>query len=309
MELRQLYTFKVVAELKGFTKAAEKLGYAQSSVTAQIQALEEELKTPLFDRLGKRIALTEAGKRLLPYALTLLQTHDEAKKVVQAGHEPSGTLIIGAPETLASFRLPEVIQKYKQLYPQVRITLKPGVCWEMRNLLRRGELDVAFLLEPIVEDGDLNIEALVTEQMGLIASTNHPLSTRSKVEIEDLIQETFLQTESGCSYRSIFEGYLCENGIKVDSDLEFWSIEAIKNCVYAGLGIAYLPLVTCMKEVMEGKLTLLNWGDTIEPVVTQLAYHKHKWMTPALKAWNKLVREYAVSWRLESTKNRSGLGA
>ncbi|SFJ32874.1 LysR family transcriptional regulator [Thermoflavimicrobium dichotomicum] len=297
MELRQLHTFKVVAELGGFTRAAEKLGYAQSSVTAQIQALEEELGAPLFDRLGKKIVLTEAGKRLLPYAIALLQTHDEAKKAVQGGQEPSGMLVIGAPESLASFRLPEVIQKYKRLFPQVKIILKPGVCWEMRNMLRRGELDVAFLLEPEMKDEDLKIEPLVVEKMALIVSADHPLASLDHVEAEDLRGETFLHTEAGCSYRAIFEQYLRKHAIETDPDLEFWSIEAIKSCIYAGLGIGYLPLITCRKEVEEGRLAILNWEDPNPSVVTQLAYHKKKWLTPALREWIHLVREYAKEWR------------
>lgn len=96
MELRHLHTFKTVAEVRGFTRAAELLGYAQSSITAQIQFLEEEVGAPLFNRLGKKITLTEAGKRLLPYACEILKLHDSALETTKESGIPSGTIVIGA---------------------------------------------------------------------------------------------------------------------------------------------------------------------------------------------------------------------
>ncbi|MBA4495730.1 LysR family transcriptional regulator [Paenactinomyces guangxiensis] len=298
MELKNLLTFKVVAELKGITRAAEHLGYAQSSVTAQIQALEEELGAPLFDRLGKKIALTVAGERLLPYAVRMLETHEEAKEAVRSQSIPGGTLMIGTPESLASFRLPAIIQEYKQTFPQVKIILKPGYCWEMRQLVRKGELDMAFLMEPDVsEESDIHLESLITERMGIIAPADHPLTRLERVEAEHFKQETLLFTEMGCSYRTIFEQYLRTNGIQADSAIEFSSIESIKNCTYAGVGIAYLPLITVRKEIAEGKLAMLNWDDRPYRVTTKLAYHRRKWISPALNEWIGFVRKHAEKWR------------
>jgi DNA-binding transcriptional LysR family regulator len=194
MELRQLATFKTVAEVRGITRAAEQLGYAQSSVTAQIQALEEELGTPLFDRLGKRIVLTQAGQRLLEYARRLLAMHDEAVQAVRSHSVPAGTLTIGSPESLAAFRLPAVIQEYKKRFPQVTVILKPGSCWEMRALIRQGELDVAFLMDTETdEESDLQVEPLITEEMALVASTGHPLANLAEVKPEHLAGETFCE--------------------------------------------------------------------------------------------------------------------
>src|SRR5215210_5308545 len=117
MELRQLETFRAVAGPLSFTRAAVTLGYAQSSVTAQIQALEAELGVALFDRLGRRVALTEAGQRLLEYADRLLSLADEARAAVAEGAEPAGTLTVGAPETVLTYRLPRVLQRYRATFP------------------------------------------------------------------------------------------------------------------------------------------------------------------------------------------------
>ncbi|MFC7440903.1 LysR family transcriptional regulator [Laceyella putida] len=299
MEMRQLKTFVAVAERGGFTRAAAELGYAQSSVTAQIQALEEELDTPLFDRLGKKIALTEAGKRLLTYAVELLRLHDEAIHHVRSHSEPCGTLTIGSPESIAAFRLTEVILEYKRRYPDVHLVIKPGLCSEMSQFVRLGEIDVAFtmLKEPLVEQ-DIHLETLVREKMALVAASDHPLAQLDRVEPRDLIGQTFLHTETGCSYRGLFEHYLLKQGIVARGE-EFWSIEAIKNGVYAELGIALLPMIAVEKELLEGKLVRLNWDDEECRVWTQMIYHKNKWLSPALKAWIDLVQTWAQTWRGE----------
>ncbi|ARU62557.1 LysR family transcriptional regulator [Tumebacillus avium] len=297
MEIRQLNTFKVVAEVRGFTKAAEQLGYAQSSVTAQIQALEEELGTPLFDRLGKKIMLTDAGERLLPFATEMLRMHNAAKEALQSDATPSGTLTIGAPESLAAYRLPEIVREYRRLYPQVKIVLRPGVCYELRQQVRSGQLDFAFLLEPPGEATDLHLETLVVEQMALIAPLDHPFAAKERVQPQDLVQESILHTEPGCSYRGLFEQHLQRHGVVPANSLEFWNIEAIKNCVMAGLGISFLPFIAVESELREGKLAALSWDDAATRVATQLIHHKSKWLAPAHSEFLRLVREHAKKWK------------
>ena len=297
MELRHLLTFIVVVEVGSFTRAANQLGYAQSSITAQIQALEYELRAPLFDRLGKKIILTDAGQQLLPYAQEITKMHNLAIDAIRSDTALAGTLTIGAPESLAAFRLPGIIREYKSRYPEVKIILKPGVCWEFYDRIRSGELDLAFLLQPEVDDRDLHIETLVQEKMALIAPRDHPLVRCEHVEPAHLKDETILHTEPGCTYRILFEQYLNSHGVFSNPNLEFWSIEAIKNCVMSGLGLSFLPLVTVQKEVKEGNLMLLSWDDRPQRLATQIAYHKKKWLSPALREFLILVRQHATEWR------------
>ncbi|WP_124727143.1 LysR family transcriptional regulator [Staphylospora marina] len=298
MEWRHLHTFKTVVDAGGMTRAAKQLGYAQSSVTAQIQALEEELGLPLFDRLGKKIVLTEAGNRLYEYAVKLLSLHGEALEAVRSGREPAGTLVIGSPESLAAFRLPPIIREYRRRFPRVKLVLEPGSCQEMRRLVKSGELDVAFIMETDMEDEDpeLVVEPLVTEEMALIAPHGHPLADLPEVKAEHLAGESFLHTETGCSYRALFERYLLTQGIRSEEGAEFWSIEAIKNCVHAGLGLACLPLIAVRKEIEEGKLLRLNWDDRSCRVTTFLVHNRKKWVSPALEEWIGIVRENADRW-------------
>src|SRR5262249_10652289 len=145
MELRQLQTFRVLATTLSFTRTASLLGYVQSSVTAQIQALEEELGVRLLDRLGKRVALTDAGARLLQYSERMLDLADEARAAVTGSGEISGSVTISAPETLCTYRLPVALQQFRARYPGVRLMFRPGSVAELRQRVSDGGLDVAFL--------------------------------------------------------------------------------------------------------------------------------------------------------------------
>lgn len=300
MESRHLFTFLVVVEVGSFTRAAQKLDYAQSSITAQIQALEAELGLPLFDRISKKIVLTDAGRRLLPYAQEISKMHSLAKDALHSGDEVGGSLRIGAPESLAAFRLPGIIKDYRERCPKVKILLKPGACWELTDLVRSGELDLAFLLQPETEDKDVHKETLIHEEMALVAPVDHSLAKLEQVEPFHLKEETILHTESGCTYRTLFERYLNNHGVYPDPNLEFWSVEAIKQCVMAGLGISFLPRVTVEKELTEGKLVKLNWNDEAQRVATQIAYHNKKWKSPALAEFLLTVERHAGVWKVDS---------
>lgn len=302
MESRHLFTFLVVVEAGSFTRAAQKLDYAQSSITAQIQSLETELGQPLFDRIGKKIILTDAGRRLLPYAQEISRMHSMAQDALRSETELSGAIRIGAPESLAAFRLPGIIKEFRGRYPQVQITLKPGVCWELTELVRAGELDLAFLLQPETEYKDLHSETLIHEAMTLVAPLNHSLLNLDEVEPIHLKDETILHTETGCTYRTLFERHLNSHGVFPDPKLEFWSIEAIKQCVISGLGISFLPLITVKSELAEGKLGRLHWNDESQRVATQMAYHHKKWISPALSEFLNIVQKHAALWREEAAE-------
>ncbi|MNI45361.1 HTH-type transcriptional regulator GltR [compost metagenome] len=297
MESRHLFTFLVVVETGSFTRAAQKLDYAQSSITAQIQALEAELGQPLFDRISKKIILTDAGRRLLPYAQEISRMHTLAEVALRSDTELSGALRIGAPESLAAFRLPGIIKEFRGRYPQVQITLKPGACWELTEFVRSGELDLVFLLQPETEYKDLHTETLIHEAMTLVAPLGHPLLELAEVLPLHLKDETILHTETGCTYRTLFERHLNSHGVFPDPKLEFWSIEAIKQCVMAGLGLSFIPMITVQSELAEGKLARLHWNDESQRVATQIAYHHKKWKSPALAEFLSTVQKHAAGWR------------
>lgn len=292
METKQLITFKTAAENLNFTKTAKILKFAQSSVTAQIKALENELDTPLFERLGKRLYLTESGHQFKKYADQLLALTEEAQIVTRGLEEPSGTLVIGAQESQCTYRLPPILRSFKEQFPQVKLVFKPAHSDEkVKEQLIEGTLDIAFIMDTFKPKDPLNVESLTKDNLKLVASLDHPLQSKKKVIPEDLEDETLLLTETGCSYRTILENTLKDSDIYPENKFEFVSIEAIKQCVIAGLGIAILPEMVVEKDIQEGRIKELNWKASTPTIYTQIAWHKDKFMSLPLEAFIELTRK------------------
>jgi DNA-binding transcriptional LysR family regulator len=292
MELRQLSTFCMVARMMSFSRAAEALGYVQSSITAQMQGLEEELGVRLFDRLGKRVALTDAGRRLLTYAEKMLDMADEARNAVKEDREElTGTVTISAPESLCTYRLPAVLQRFRMRFPQARLIFRSASFEEVRRLVSEGMVDIAFSIDEPLHSMVLNIETLIREPLCMLAAPDHPLARISNLQAEDLQGIHFLLTEKGCTYRNLFDRALSEAGIDAVTDLEFTSVEAIKQCVIAGMGVTFLPEFTVAREIEQGQLVALRWEQHDFHVLTQVFWHKEKWLSPTTMAFLQCVRE------------------
>lgn len=149
MELRNLITFVRIAEVRNFSKTAEQLGYSQSAVTMQIKQLEEELHTRLFERIGKQARLTQAGERLLPYALTILNSVREAENIIQEPEQISGKLRIGTCESFVISVLPAVIMEINRLCPHMEISTYTALEPDLFQMLRQNDIDIRyFLLRP-----------------------------------------------------------------------------------------------------------------------------------------------------------------
>lgn len=289
MEIKQLITFKIAAENLNFTQTAKMLNFAQSSVTAQIKALEEEIGKPLFERLGKRIILTDAGNQFKTYAEKMINLSEEAITAANGEEELSGTLTIGAQESQCTYRLPSILKEFKEAFPKVRLVFKPAHSDEMaRKQLMDGVLDVAFIMDKRKPEGSLIVEQLIKEELKLVTTST---KLTSPFSIDNLKQETLLLTEVGCSYRNMLEESLDSLGVYPLDKIEFASIEAIKQCVIAGLGVALLPEMVVKKDIEEGRMEVLPWNASSSPLYTQIAWHKDKRMTPPLEEFINLTRK------------------
>jgi DNA-binding transcriptional LysR family regulator len=309
VELRQVETFRAVAEELSFSRAAAKLGYVQSSVSAQVSALERELGVPLFDRLGRRIALTDVGEVMFAYSGRLLDLAEQTRAaVVDAGvgsGEVAGSLTVSAPETLLTYRLPKLLALFHERHPKVRLSVRPSAIGRLvgsaRKAVEEGAVDVAFVLdEPLNErmrPTDLAVETLVAEEVTVIAPASHALASAPAVLPQDLRGETVLlpeAPESGCAYRGQFERQLGSAGVVPPETMEFQSIEAVKQCVAAGMGVSVLPSVAVSTELKASTLTALQWGEPFE-VFTQMSWHEDRWKSPALRAFLEAAREVFAS--------------
>ncbi|PAF36041.1 hypothetical protein CHH58_13880 [Terribacillus saccharophilus] len=284
LHINHLKTFTVAAETLNFTKTAQILDYAQSSVTAQIKALEKEYGVDLFQRLGKRIYLTEAGTRMQTYAKKILAMHDEMREELGQGMEERGTLLIGACESQCVYRLPALLHFIREHYPQIQVILKPIPSSKTsEKMLQDGTLDLAFIMDQEQSYNLLESVSLLKESIVLVGSTSHPLTVQPSAGLAEVMQHPLILTEQGCAYRTELEQALKEQNLHPENIVEFGSIEAIKQCVMAGLGLSYLPLMTVEKELRTGELSSVRLDVQIQQPTTKLLWHKNKRLTKVMK--------------------------
>lgn len=291
MDLKQLSTFITVSNLLNFTKAAEQLGYAQSSITAQIQQLENELGIALFERIGKKVLLTDAGKRMIPYVTQILQLSDNMKNIVLDSSAPKGVLTIGTAESLSIYRLPAVLKEYRKLYPEVDLELKLLRCNDFLSSLSNGTIDIAFTIGNKIETKYVLEAIKLSEQIQILASAGHPLTLKKKIAPKDFEREPLLLTGRDCCYRGAFLRQLAEHNVVPKVALETDSIQVIKQASMSGLGICVLPAVAVIDEVLEGKLVPINFNTDDFNIVSQMIYHKDKYVSPSLNEFLKISKQ------------------
>ncbi|WP_375567590.1 LysR family transcriptional regulator [Bacillus pumilus] len=283
MELRHLITFKTIVNKNGFNKAAEHLGYAQSSITTHIKELEKELGRPLFDRLGKRIILTHFGEQYLPYANQIIELYEQSLTIDK---EPQGDLTIGISESLTICRIPLILLEFKQKYPKVSLYVKSLENYDVTKSLQSGDIDLALVLEnKNWTQEELYIEELVREIMVFI-------SPHSKGDTLN----TALYSDLRCSYKSVFDDYIISNELYIKDSIEFQSIEAIKQCVKNGLGVSLVPFFSVKEELKNGLFKGEKVSNQQNSLSTYLTYHKDKWLSPSITSMIELVQKHAKTW-------------
>lgn len=293
MELRQLKSFVVIAKIESFTKAADALGYAQSTVTTHIQMLETELCVRLFERFGHKVSLTSEGEALLSYAEKVLQLTAEAKEVVTPSlNGPRGTLTIGTGESIATYRLPKILREYRKLYPQVEIVLKYANCSTLRDSIRRNEVDAGLFIEREMIGPDFTVKKLSYEKMILLMAPDNPLAQLERVTPYNLDGECIIITEPGCSFRLNIESIVSKFHVTPRSLLEANGLEAIKQFVTHGLGVAVLPSFVAEREVLEKKIHSVSFSEYSFEYIVQFIYHKDKWVSPALRAFLEVAQRF-----------------
>jgi len=291
MELRQLNTFRTVASTLNFSRAAEALNYVPSNVTMQMKALEDELGVRLFDRLGKQLVLTTAGKRFLTHIQGVLDQLDEARSIVHDNENLRGTLTISANEVICAYRLPTVFQRFRSLHPGVRLIFRSVPNQELKQTLFEGTADVVFMLDEPIRSSGLTVEPLLEETFRFFAAPDHHLAKLAVLQLEDFHGEVFLTNEKGCPYRTMFDRSFEKEGIDSITYLEFQSAEAIKQCAISGIGIAFLPEIVAEAEVERGELVALPWEIPDLHVYTQMSWHKDKWLSPIIFSFIEAARE------------------
>ena len=291
MEVRQLQIFRILAEELNFTRTAEKVHTVQSNVTAQIRALEEELGMPLFDRLGRRVTLTDAGRRFQPFAEKALTAMEQGQRALRAGSEPSGPLRIGSPESIVTYRLPPVLRIFRQRFPHVEVSFRPELNETLAAELETGKIDLALCMCDSVSIPSLVSIEVRQEKILLCGYPGHPLTRKPAVRPADLEGQNLLLTEPGCGYRNKLDRILTLQNVRPGNITDFSSVEAMKQCIVAGMGLGLLPEVVVASELRRGKLKAVRWTGPALDMGTQILWHKDKWISPAMAAFRDLVQQ------------------
>ena len=291
MEVRQLQIFRVLAEELNFTRTAERVHTVQSNVTAQIKALEEELGVPLFDRLGRRVTLTDAGRRFQPFAEQALTAMEQGERAIRNGAEPSGPLRISVPESILAYRLPDVLRNFRRRFPNVEVAFRPHSDSTLAFELETGKLDLVINMCDTPSNPAHKSIRFHTERIFLLADPAHPLTKRRTVKPADLAGQTLLLTEAGCGYRAKLDRVLALQNIRPGNITEFSSVEAIKQCICAGMGLALLPAIVVSRELRQNQFKALHWDGPKLDIATHVLWHKDKWVSPAMAAFLELIKD------------------
>ncbi len=295
MELRQLETFVRAAEQKSFTQAAELLYLTQPAVTRQIAALESELKTRLFDRLGRTVELTAAGITLYRYATEMLRLSREAERAVgDVVMGTAGRLAIGANSTTATYLLPPLLRRFREEFPGVELSVHTGVSARVVEMVLTNEVDIG-LATGVEEAPSLIVLPLSEYGTSIVVYPDHPLAEKAQnntgVHATELAGSPLILMEAGTNLRTYVDRLLAAAGVVERITMELDSVEAIKKMIEARLGISLLPLVSVSAEVEAGRLIALPLADEPNSHRRIAALHRNdKYLTAALKAFLHLLR-------------------
>ncbi len=289
MELRHLRTFLEVAAHLSFHRAAARLNYAQSSASAHVRALEEDLGTSLFERRGRSVALTPAGERLVAYARKMTDLAEEARAETLGAANAAGSLTVRVPETLCAYRLPGAIARFQERFPGVRLRFTACAQHGLTEDLRKGLTDLAFLYADAVSTADLTAEVLGVEE-ALIVAAPEKAPAGGRADAAWFARTPLFMATSDCSYRRLFGEALADCGIEPRVTL-FSSVMAAKRCAALGFGAAVLPMAAVEEELASGVLSPVAWeGGGLEAAIMMLSLADRR-VGPALGALMEMCRE------------------
>lgn len=294
MELRNLITFIHVAELGSFTKAAEQLGYSQSTVSFQIKQLEEELGCLLFERINHTIALTERGHELVSYAHGVRALMDEFKESLTE-EELSGSIHIVTPDSICDDMINSHYIDFHEKYPSISIRFTTGDSGVMLNMLDHNEADFIITLDSRLYNKDYIIAKEELVPMHFVASANSKFAGKKNLSIKDIINEPFILTENGQGYRRVFDKELAKKSLEITPVLEIGRTDIITTMIAGNNMVSFLPDFVTKDLVDSGVLCYLDVHDIHVDIWKQLIYHKNKWMSKSLKTFIDYVKENEFS--------------
>ncbi len=258
MDISQLKMFLSVVEQGGFNKAAAKLYISQSAISRKISLLEAELREKLFLRVGNRIMLTPAGEALVRHSRFILrQIKTATVEISDIANLKSGELSIGAGMTACVYLLPPVLKKFRETFNQVDVKVFTGGTDDLVSKIRDGRIDLGILTLPIVGD-DLLITKLLTEELVIVVSQDHPWSKRSQIKAAELEKYPLIIFSKETNTRHLLDRFFKELGVTPPIAMELSNFATIKPLVEINLGISILPYTSVEAEIANKRLHVVR---------------------------------------------------
>lgn len=288
MDVRDLQVFLAVAARLNFTRAGEDVHLSQPSVSVRIRRLEEELGVKLFEQIGKRMALTEAGQLLVPYARRVVAALDDARYAVEElqGLE-RGTLKIGASTTPGMYLVPKIIARFKRQYPKIEMRLEIKDTRQIEEEIIRNEFDFGFVGGHLI-GAEVEVVTWLTDEIVLVAPPGHTLTQKKQIRIRDLKSEQFISREQGSATRAAVDNKLRVSGLQLETVMEMNNPEAVKKAVQSGLGVAFISRFAVETELKAKTLVAVRVKDLSLNRELKIVHRKEKHLSRAAQVFIKM---------------------
>ena len=290
MELRNLKTFLRVAELGSFTRAANEIGYAQSTITAQIQQLENEIGEPLFERIGRRTMLTYTGRRLVTYANEIMRVSEQIRMLGVRSKEVEGSIRVGILESLFVSVLLPLLPEYTTMYPRVTLEVRTSTTEQLFEMLGRNEIDLIYVLKKRIVVEDFVCLHAKPVNVIFVTSPDNPLVQRRSVSLPELLKQPIIMTERIGQCRLALEECAAQLGEAVTPYMQMDNTRVIVELLKNGLGVSFLPEYLVSNELKRGELATIRVDMASIDIWSQLFRHKNKWITPQMEGLIAMIQ-------------------
>lgn len=291
MNIRKLKIFYSTATSLNMTKVAKELYISQPSVSQAIHEFEEEIGAKLFDRIGKRIYLTNEGEECLNYVRRILNLYEEAReKVNEITKQEKGRIRIGASTTIGIYILPDIIKEFVEVHNGIEISLIIENTSNIEKMILENKVDFAFVEGRILSD-EINKETIWNDEIVFITSKNHPWGKKKSISIHELKDEKLIMREVGSGTREIVESFLLDKKVDYRVFMELGNTEAIKRSVEANLGVGCISRRCIEDKVSQGELNeyRLECGSIERELI--LIIHKDKFINNNMKEFMNFLNK------------------
>lgn len=291
MDIHQLKSFKTIVEKGNFQDAANELNYSLSAISYQIQQLENEIKFPLFEKIGRRMLPTEQSLKMIPHIKRIEEEIEQIKQLNSKDRKIEGSLTMSVSDSLLTYILQPVLKEFIETAPEVKLKLKVRNCYEVQKEIIRNDIDLGIHYQVYGYDDQIRVREVSTFSVGVMASPLFSQQERNFDKKGQIKSCSVINNDPNGVYQQYFEEYLKKKNITTGQNIELWSIEAIKKSVMNNLGIACLPHFVVEEEINKGEITEINIKGFQRTITMITAHHSNKWISPAMELFLKILNE------------------